>query len=164
LIDEGCDTGDVIAQRIVPISFEDTGADLLIKYGKLYPQLVLDLFEHVKNGGIVATPQDSSKATYFGKRTPEDGEINWDWQKERIRNWVRAQAYPYPGAFTRLHGDKILVDKISYSEHGFFEQQPNGLVLSLSDGVIVKTCNGAIKLDLIRMNTNIIKEGLILGL
>ena len=91
--------------------------------------------------------QDISKATYFGKRTPEDGQINWDWQKERIRNWVRAQANPYPGAFTFLNDNKIIINKIEYSDLGFQDTMDNGLVVAVIDGTpYVKTQNGVVKL------------------
>jgi len=91
-------------------------------------------------------PQDESKATYFGKRTPDDGEINWYWQKERIRNWVRAQALPYPGAFTWVGQEKMIIDEIAFDDTGFHSDIPNGTVLSLSP-VRVKTPNGVIRIE-----------------
>ena len=71
--------------------------------------------------------QDEYSATYFGKRTPEDGRINWNWQKERIFNWVRALSNPYPGAFTFLGEEKLIVDKIEYSLENFLLFSPFGL-------------------------------------
>jgi methionyl-tRNA formyltransferase len=100
LIDSGCDTGDILEQIEVEISTEDTGATILNKFNVLYYPLIKSVLHKIEINQIAPIPQDHSKATFFGKRTPEDGQIDWNWQKERIYNWVRAQAKPYPGAFT----------------------------------------------------------------
>ncbi|MFV0329874.1 MAG: methionyl-tRNA formyltransferase, partial [Dysgonomonas sp.] len=100
LIDEGCDTGDVIQQIKIPILHTDTGNDILLKYNKEYLPIINQVLNNLIRGKVKTIKQDHSQATYFGKRTPDDGLINWDWQKERIYNWVRAQSFPYPGAFT----------------------------------------------------------------
>src|SRR5690606_28047412 len=94
VIDEGCDTGGIIEQIVVPIGPSDTGAALLQKYNKLYVPLIENVLEQVISNKLVIREQDHSKATYFGKRTPADGLIDWSWHKERIINWVRAQAFP----------------------------------------------------------------------
>lgn len=142
-----CDDGDIVKQIIVPIEEEDTGAVLLEKYNSLYPHLVSSIIEDIEGKSIQTVPQDSSKATCYSKRSPSDGLINWDWQKERIRNWVRAQAHPYPGAFGYLDGVKFTINRIEYSDLGYSDQMPNGLVLSIShEGPIVKVQNGAILL------------------
>ena len=148
LMNANCDDGDIVQQVIVPIKEEDTGAAILEKYKALYPGLVLQVVEDIENGKVKCRKQDISKATYFGKRTPEDGQINWDWQKERIRNWVRAQANPYPGAFTFLNNNKIIINKIEYSDFGFQDTMENGLVVAVIDGIpYVKTQNGVVKID-----------------
>lgn len=147
LMNANCDDGDIVRQEVVPIEEEDTGSIILEKYKELYPGLVLQVVEDIENDKVECRKQDISKATYFGKRTPEDGQINWDWQKERIRNWVRAQANPYPGAFTFLNDNKIIINKIKYSDLGFQDTMDNGLVVAVIDGTpYVKTQNGVVKL------------------
>ena len=148
IIDENLDHGDIIEQINVPIDYHDTGADMLAKFHKLYPVLVDNLCEKIKSNTIVPTPQDQTMATYFGKRSPEDGQINWDWHKERIRNWIRAQAHPYPGAFTFFNGEKIIIHKAEFSQQGFNQSHENGEVLARdSRNIIVKTNNGALNLS-----------------
>lgn len=159
LMNANCDDGDIVRQVIVPIEDEDTGASILEKYKALYPVLVLQVVDDIENGNVQCRKQDISKATFFGKRTPRDGEIHWEWQKERIRNWVRAQAKPYPGAFTYLNDCKIIINKIEFSDLGFTDTMANGLVVAVKDGKpYVKTQNGVVKL--IDFETDaIIKEG-----
>lgn len=153
LIDSGCDTGDVLEQIEVEISCEDTGASILNKFNELYLPLIKSVLNKIDNNKIIPKPQDHSKATYFGKRTPEDGQIDWSWQKERILNWVRAQAYPYPGAFTFVNGKKLTIDNISYADDGFDYQIPNGTVLSVIP-LKVKTPNGVIQINTHRETYN----------
>ena len=149
LIDAGCDTGDILEQIEVEICSEDTGASILDKFSALYFPLIKSVLYKIENNQLIPTPQNHSKATYFGKRTPDDGHINWDWQKERIYNWVRAQAKPYPGAFTYLNDKKVTIDAISFSDDGYNFEVANGTVLAM-DPLKVKTPNGVIKIDQFR--------------
>ena len=151
LIDDGCDTGDIIKQKEVIINDTDTGADILEKFNKLYVPFVDEILSDFERGRIKLLPQNNENATFFGKRTPDDGKINWGWQKERIRNWVRAQAYPYPGAFTYFEGltEKVIIDEVVYSDLGFNETDGNGLIVSLHP-ICVKTPNGVLELRNIR--------------
>ena len=151
LIDDGCDTGDIVKQKEVIINNNDTGADILEKFNQHYVPLVDEILTDFERGSIMLLPQNNKNATFFGKRTPDDGKINWGWQKERIRNWVRAQAYPYPGAFTYSEGvyEKVIVDEVVFSDRGFNETDRNGLIVSLNP-ICVKTPNGVLELRNIR--------------
>lgn len=153
LIDTGCDTGDILEQIEVEIWSEDTGATILDKFNKLYLPLIKSVLHKIENNQIFPTAQDHSKATFFGKRTPKDGQINWSWQKERIHNWVRAQAKPYPGAFTYLDDKKITIDSISFTDDGYNFEVANGTVLTI-DPLKVKTPNGVIQIDEFRESIN----------
>lgn len=148
-ISEGCDEGDIILQEEVSIEPNDTGAMVLDKFNERYPGLVMKVIELFQKSEVKGSKQDEQLATYFGKRTPEDGTINWNWQKERIFNWVRAQAHPYPGAFTLMNGNKVVIDEIAYDHYGFRDEHPNGLVLT-TNPVRVKTPNGVVRLTNIR--------------
>lgn len=151
VIDEGCDTGDIIKQIKVKINHEDTGASILEKFKELYIPLVESVLSGFARNALNLIKQDESKATYFGKRTPEDGRIDWNWSAERIINWVRAQAYPYPGAFSFYNDSKIIIDKVTKSDYGFHFNVENGTILS-TNPLIVKCCNSALKLELLRTN------------
>lgn len=149
IIDEGCDTGSILEQISIPINTTDTGAKILDKFKKSYIPLVENVFKRYLSNELSYTCQDESKATYFGKRTPEDGKIDWNWQAERIVNWVRAQAYPYPGAFTFYKDRKITIDKVSICDDGFHYEQENGTILS-SKPLVVKCPNSTIRIEVLR--------------
>jgi methionyl-tRNA formyltransferase len=161
VIDEGCDTGDILEQIVVSIGNDDTGATILQKYSEVYFPLINRVLESVEIGNVTQSPQNHLHATYFGKRTPDDGKIDWNWQKERIYNWIRAQAHPYPGAFTILDGERIVIDAISFDDFGYSGDMPNGKILT-ADPIRVKTPNGAIVINKIRSGKLSVNEGQIL--
>lgn len=161
LITEGCDEGDIIHQVEVPIHVSDTGASILKKYVQLYPTLVDEVVKRFREADVITKPQDNEKATFFGKRTPEDGRIDWHWQRERIYNWVRAHSDPYPGAFSFIGDQKIIIDWVESDDFGFHQELPNGLVLS-DNPVRVKTPNGVVRITKIRSGKEVIKIGAIL--
>ncbi len=155
LIEKGCDTGSIISQIEIPINKKDTGAKMLEKYAEAYYPLVKKVLSTPNKNMLKLKVQEEDKATYFGKRTPDDGEIDWDWSKERIYNWVRAQANPYPGAFSFYEKEKIIIDEISFTDVGFHFQNENGLIIANEPKILIKTSNGVIGLETIRTEKNI---------
>ncbi len=156
IITEECDKGDIIYQEKIWILPDTTGGNLLQQFLNLYPLIIEKVINIIENNQIILVEQDETKATWFGKRTAEDGEINWNWQKERIYNWVRAQSSPYPGAFTYYNNRKIIVHKIEYSEIGYNFKQENGTILLGGSQPIIKTPNGAVRLMTIETESSIL--------
>lgn len=157
VIDAGCDTGKLIHQIEIPIAFEDTGATMLVKYAKQYYPLVKKVLNDLLSKQLNLRSQNEEEASYYGKRTPVDGEINWSWTKEVIRNWIRAQAYPYPGAFSFLNNQKIVIDRVSVDEG--FSSFEDGTIIAIKPKVSIKVKNGIVILEEIRTKNNIFEIG-----
>ena len=149
IMDLGCDTGDIIKQIKIKIQKHDTGYSILKKFEAIYIPLIKEVLDDFEKGSLKTTKQNETKATFFGKRTPEDGLIDWNWSVERIINWVRAQSNPYPGAFTYYQNRKLIIDQVSKSEIGFHYKIENGTIIS-SKPLRVKCCNGVICINRIR--------------
>lgn len=162
LIDKECDTGDIIKQIVVPIENDDTGADILEKYSKLYYPLFKEVITLITTKNLKVIPQNNDLASFFGKRTPEDGEINWNWKSNKIRNWIRAQAEPYPGAFTYYYGKKIIIDKVSINNSIINEEDNAGEIISLNP-LTIKTGNGSIDIESIRTENCTFEIGKMFG-
>ena len=107
------DDGDIAAQRSIPIADDDTALTLHKKAVQASISLLDEVLPQIKNGTAARIPQDNSKASYFGGRTPEDGEIDWNQSAEAIWNLVRAVTYPYPGAFSFAGDRKYIFWKVS---------------------------------------------------
>jgi methionyl-tRNA formyltransferase len=108
-MDEKPDHGDVVAQRAVPIDRDDTALHLTQKMAEAARELLRDAIPRLAAGSAPRTPQDHARATYFGGRRPEDGEIDWRQPAERVRNLIRAVTHPWPGAFTSLRSRRLMI-------------------------------------------------------
>jgi len=117
---ESADRGDIIAQKAVPIEFEDTAHDVFLKVTEAAREILMSSLPSLENGTAKRYPQDESKATKFGRRRPEDGEIDWNKSAEEIYNLVRALTHPFPGAFTYWDCKKYFIWKALPAE-GTFE-------------------------------------------
>ena len=103
------DAGDIVAQRAVEITDDD---DALTLYHKIVPAgaaLVREYHPLIVAGRAPRRPQHPEAGSYFGRRRPEDGRIDWNWPARRIFNLVRAVTHPYPGAFCFVDGRKLYV-------------------------------------------------------
>lgn len=103
------DAGDIVAQRCWEIGPADTAKTLFDRAVAETKILLAEVWPKIVNGTAPRIPQDPSKATYRGRRRPEDGRIDWTQPTKRIDGLVRAVTDPFPGAFTFLDGEKIMV-------------------------------------------------------
>ena len=103
------DAGAIVAQQRVAIERSDTGLSLHAKLRTAASDLLRDTLPNMLQGKITETPQDESKATVFGRRTPADGKLVWAKPAEELFNLVRAVTRPYPGAFCAVGEHKLIV-------------------------------------------------------
>ncbi|MDO8634858.1 MAG: methionyl-tRNA formyltransferase [Dehalococcoidia bacterium] len=108
LLDEGWDTGPVLAQVSTPILATDTTGLLTVRLSKLGAQLLEDTLPRWQAGGIKPQPQDESKATYSRLLHKEEGQLDWTLPAPDLERRVRA-FQPWPGCFTRWRGKMLKV-------------------------------------------------------
>ncbi|MBE5827849.1 MAG: methionyl-tRNA formyltransferase [Butyrivibrio sp.] len=102
----GMDTGDILLQREIPISEDETGGGLFDKLAALGGELIVEALPKIERGELTPVPQDEERATKCGKLSKDMGRIDFEWDAEEIRNLVRG-LNPWPSAFTYL-GSKML--------------------------------------------------------
>ena len=107
------DEGAIVDQLATPIGPDDTAGDVMNRLNTLAVKVLERTIDRFKTGCWTLTEQDHEKATYFGGRKPEDGEVSWHWPAQRIHNMVRAlQPQPlYPPAFGWIEGIKYSIIK-----------------------------------------------------
>jgi methionyl-tRNA formyltransferase len=103
------DRGDIVAQKTIPITPEDTAVTLFARMTAAAGEMVRENYPLLRSGQAPRQPQDHRLATYFGGRRPEDGRIDWRQPAVAIYNLIRAVTHPYPGAFTTLAGKKLYI-------------------------------------------------------
>ena len=111
MMTEFADRGDIIEQKSVPINFEDTAHDVFLKVTEASREILSSSLPSLEQGAAKRYPQDESKATKYGRRRPEDGEIDWNRPADEIYNFVRALTHPFPGAFTHWENRKVFIWK-----------------------------------------------------
>ena len=113
---EAADKGDIADSEAVSIDFTDTGHDVFLKVTEAARKIIARTLPALEDGSVKLTPQDESQASYFGRRRPEDGEIDWNKSAVEIYNLVRAVTHPFPGAFTDFNGRKCMIWKAEVAE------------------------------------------------
>jgi methionyl-tRNA formyltransferase len=108
-MEEKPDRGDIVAQRAVPITDDDTALTLFRKMTAAAALLLRESYPLLVSGRGARLPQVQGQASYFGGRKPEDGRIDWEQPARAIFNLVRAVTHPYPGAFTTCRGRRVYV-------------------------------------------------------
>ncbi len=108
---ERADRGAILDQEAVPIGPDDTAIEVQRRVSAAAVAVLARKIDALKSGAALtlAVPQDESAATRFGRRTPEDGRIDWTRTAKEVHDLVRAVTRPYPGAFTDLFGEKTFV-------------------------------------------------------
>ncbi|MHB8425330.1 MAG: formyltransferase [Gammaproteobacteria bacterium] len=109
------DAGDLVDQQAVPILPDDTAIEVFNKVA-LAAELVLDRsLSGLINGTARRRPLDLTAGSYFGRRRPEDGRIDWLKPAQTVHNLVRAVAPPYPGAFSVGGGKPLKILRSHYA-------------------------------------------------
>jgi methionyl-tRNA formyltransferase len=140
------DAGNIVDQEGVDIGPRDTAEQAFRKVLPCARRVLGRQMDALLAGNAVETPQDVSKATYFGGRKPEDGRIDWARPSLATFNLIRAVTDPYPGAFTDIGPVRMMV---WWAEHespaaAGFSGKP-GEIVSLSP-LVVATGSGALEL------------------
>lgn len=136
------DTGDLYCQISIDIEQKDTGYSLLKKLEQLYPVCLNKSLVKIKEN-IKPVPQDHSNATYFGKRIPEMGYIDFTKDSHSLINFIRAQAHPYPGAYCYLSdGRKLKVYSAETFDGGSEKVSNIGQIHTSSGGYYTRVKDG----------------------
>lgn len=110
-MDSNFDTGDIIAQRRVPIFFEDTWLNVRDRIGEATDAMLDEEMPRLLSRTNTRTPQDEKLARHHRRRRPEDGLVDWEQSALSIYNLVRALVRPLPGAFYHHGAGKIVLDE-----------------------------------------------------
>jgi methionyl-tRNA formyltransferase len=104
------DAGRIVDQQAVPIGPDENAVAVFHKITDAAEQGLRRSIKDLVAGKAKLRPNDLSKGSYYGRRRPEDGRIDWSKSALEIHNLVRAVAPPFPGAFTegmKVHKTRI---------------------------------------------------------
>ncbi len=106
LLDEGMDSGPILARRTEPVADDDTTLTLTRRLAERGADLLVETLPAWIDGKVAAAPQDESQATVCPKITAADGEIDWEAGAVAIERRMRALV-PWPGCYTFWRGKRL---------------------------------------------------------
>jgi methionyl-tRNA formyltransferase len=113
LLEEGLDTGPILLQRTHEIGPGETATELFASLAAAGAPLVVETLAGLADGTIRPQPQNHEGATYAPLLNREDGRMDFATRSatELYNRWRGFQ--PWPGAFTALHGKKLIVHRMT---------------------------------------------------
>ena len=132
LLDEGMDTGPIIAQQEYAISGDDTADSLTATLFAIGSALLVEKLNPWVSGQLTAEPQDDARSTSTRKLERTDGEANWQLSAQKLERIRRAYT-PWPGLFTRWQGQVLkLLDVLALPGNTGVTAE-RGLVVALAN-------------------------------
>lgn len=134
-MDEGVDTGDIIAQIEIPMRPNVDAGELYDAVDAAHVTLMKQAFPQLAANAIALREQDEARATVWPGRKPEDGRIDLSGSVRDAECLVRAVSRPYPGAFFDEGGRRTIVWKAELAEtdRSLINEAP---VLQFHDGTL----------------------------
>ncbi|HEX2531760.1 MAG TPA: formyltransferase [Burkholderiaceae bacterium] len=131
------DAGAIIAQTSVPILPDDTAVEVFGKVTVAAEQTLWNALPAMLAGRAPKLPNELAKGSYFGRRKPEDGRIDWSQPAQQVYNLHRAVAPPYPGAWTAIGGKNLIIGSARLSSGSKPDLSPG---LTTVDNRILGVC------------------------
>lgn len=148
LMDEGIDTGDILAQEKIEIGQNETLDGLYARLADSGARLLVDTIPRWISGEIKPAVQDNAHASICELIEKSDGRVSWSESAENIYNCWRAFT-PWPGIFTfwekngtisRIKLNKISVRSGEKTHH-------LGEVFAEGENIFVQTGEGCLVLE-----------------
>lgn len=143
-MDEGLDTGPMIATRAIPITDRHTGGTLTAALADLGAQLLIDTLPDWVLGKIEPEPQPEAEATFAPRLDKQAGALDWTQPAAAIERKVRAFD-PWPGTFTTSSKGPVKILSVALAREvappparlpGVVFKQPRQAYVATGDGVL----------------------------
>lgn len=145
-MDEGMDTGPVIARRATPIEPDETSADLGERLARMGADLLRDVLPSWVDGTVEAVPQPSEGVTVAPLLEKEHGRIDWSAPARAVHDRVRGM-YPWPGAYTTLDAQRVKIHRTTVvAEDGTPAEPGTVLRADAESGIVVACGRGSVAL------------------
>lgn len=144
---EQYDTGDIILQKSLTISYPITISQAITKIISLYQILAIEIILAIQTNSLKTTPQKHEDATYSIWRDEEDYHINWNESADKIVRFINALGYPYTGAFSWMDGNKVFIMGASEVTDVKLELRHVGKIIFIDeDAPVVIAGSGLVKI------------------
>ena len=117
-MDEGLDTGPVLAREAIGIGPEETAGELAERIAELAARVVRQHVERAARGELAPEPQDHALATHAPPIEAEHRRVDFSLPAGSVANLVRGMA-PAPGAFTTVAGKRLRFGRVRQTAEAF---------------------------------------------
>lgn len=149
LMDEGVDTGPILAQQPIEVGERDNYSSLVVLLGALGGTLLGETLIGWRKGTLVPRPQEG-EVSYAPCLSKEEARISWGEKAERIVNRIRAFTRS-PGAYTFWRGKRLKVIEAFVVQGEGNDFLPGTIVnIDRERGIIVKAQEGYVALYVVQ--------------
>lgn len=144
-MDDGLDTGPVLAKVTTAIDPDETSGELFARLAPLAAELLVSSLDAVLAGALVPTPQEG-EVTHARMLEKRDGLLDLGGSATRLHDRVRG-LQPWPTAECRVRGLRLRVHRTVRDERATEGAAP-GTILAIArdEGVVIATGEGALRL------------------
>ena len=140
-MDEGLDTGPMLAERTVDIAADDTTATLHDRLAATGAQLLIDTLPDLLAGRITAVPQPADGTCYAAKIGKAEAALDFRRPATELACAIRAFD-PFPGALMTVDGTPI---KLWRARVEPASGEPGRILAVGDDGVVIACGEGALR-------------------
>ena len=146
LIDEGMDTGPLLACLEMPVLPEEDAGSLTGRLAEIGAQLVVSTLNGIERGSCRPRPQPRRGVSLAPKVDPAEARLDFTAPAARVVNAVRAFT-PSPGAWTTFRGRRLKVARAALAPEGSaLGLEPGRLHVGGWGRLLVGTGDGAVEL------------------
>lgn len=145
-MDEGMDTGPILAMARTAVEPDDTASTLGARLSHMGAELLRKELPRYVAGELTPQPQDPSKVTTAPLLRKEDGCIDWNQPVRSVHNLIRGMN-PWPGAHTFLRGQRIKVHRGIPSTLDPGEAPPGQVIALDPEGILVACAEGTLEIQ-----------------
>jgi methionyl-tRNA formyltransferase len=142
-MDEGMDTGPVLARAALTIGEDETAAELSPRLSELGAQLLRRELPRFYSGELASVPQDHAGATLAPLLRKEDGEVDWSQPARAVHDLVRGFT-PWPSAATSLDGLRLKLHRTRVLDEHTPHAVPGEILSAQSAGIAVACSAGSL--------------------
>ncbi len=149
-MDEGLDTGPMLAARAMDIHADDTAGSVHDRLARAGADLIVEALAALNSGRIREEPQSTAGVTYAAKITKAEALI--DWREDALQIWRRVRAFnPWPIAETRLDGAQLRIWDAELRDSDLRagaapEIEPGTVLAAADDGIDVACGTGVLRI------------------
>ena len=145
-MDEGMDTGPILATASTPIARDDDAATLGDRLSKMGAELLRKQLPRYVAGDLTPQPQEEGAATMAPLLKKGHGRIDWNQSARAVHNQIRGMN-PWPGAHTLLGERRIKVHRTLASTLDPERAAPGQVIALDPEGILVACAEGTLEIQ-----------------